>query len=127
MLHGRAELAAATAALQGVYVDVVDLTGHILVAGHGLQPSALLALLAPLRSTALANAAPLVLLDAAADLEGPEWADAARYGSNIGHAQLHCMIMDLHAFEALNDFWHSTASCAACPVQSLYCPSIGCC
>jgi hypothetical protein len=50
------------------------------VAGHGLQPSALLALLAPLRSQALNSAqlAPLVLLDAAAEPWGPDWEDVAR-------------------------------------------------
>jgi hypothetical protein len=61
-------------------VPEVQLCGHILVAGHGVQPTALLALLAPLRSQSLREGrlAPVVLLDAAAQLDGPDWADVAR-------------------------------------------------
>jgi hypothetical protein len=61
-------------------VSQVQLSGHILVAAHGVQPNALLALLAPLRSRALDRGAlpPVVLLDAAAQPDGPDWADVAR-------------------------------------------------
>jgi hypothetical protein len=59
-------------------VSEVSLSGHILVAGHGMQPNALLTLLAPLRSRAMGRPPPLVLLDAAAAPEGPDWEDVAR-------------------------------------------------
>ncbi|KAF6255852.1 hypothetical protein COO60DRAFT_1532573, partial [Scenedesmus sp. NREL 46B-D3] len=63
----------------GGCVREVALSGHILVAGNGVDPNALLALLAPLRSQSLGRArcAPVVLLDAAAQPHGPVWADVA--------------------------------------------------
>jgi hypothetical protein len=59
-------------------VEQLQLSGHILVAAHGVQPSALLALLAPLRSRALGCVPPVVLLDDGAQPDGRDWADVAR-------------------------------------------------
>jgi hypothetical protein len=72
-------------------VSQVQLSGHILVAAHGVQPNVLLALLAPLSSRALADdaLAPVVLLDAVAQPEGPDWADVARWAPALPARDAH--------------------------------------
>ena len=63
---------------QGLLVEEVGMSGHILVCGACTPPAALLSLLAPLRSQALPSCIPVVILDQHLP-EGPAWDDIARW------------------------------------------------